>query len=61
MRRLRARRAAGNYVLRVEVDLGHLADLLVADQLLPAWDTEDPEAVARAVEKLLASMASLQA
>jgi hypothetical protein len=53
-RAYRQRRRQGKACLRLEVDLGELADLLVAGGLLQAWDSADKAAVKRAAEKLLA-------
>jgi len=47
------RRKNGRRVLKVEVELGPLADLLVDHQFLQQWDTEDPEAVRLALQEAL--------
>jgi hypothetical protein len=53
-RAYRQRRRQGKACLRLEVDLGELADVLVAGGFLQEWDSADKAAVERATEKLLA-------
>jgi hypothetical protein len=43
----------GKRVLRVEVEMGPVADLLCDHGFLQQWDSEDPEAVRRALEEAL--------
>jgi hypothetical protein len=52
VRRFRDRKRSGTLLIRIEVD-GLTRDELVDSGLLPAWDAEDPAAVAAAVERLL--------
>ena len=53
VRRFRERRREGKLLLpRIEID-GTTADDLVEHGLLQEWDTENPEAVAEAVVRLL--------
>jgi len=53
MRKARARRRNGVAVLQIEVAIGPLADQLVEAGLLGAWDSEDRDAIKRAVERVL--------
>jgi hypothetical protein len=53
VRRFRQRQREGKLLLpRIEID-GSIADDLVEAGLLQEWDTEQPEAVAEAVVRLL--------
>lgn len=56
MRKARQRHANGLAVLHIEVELGALADELVAAGFLQEWDCEDREAIERAVERVLAAL-----
>jgi hypothetical protein len=47
------RKRAGRRVLKVEVELGPLSDLLVDHGFLRAWDSEDPKAVQAALATAL--------
>jgi hypothetical protein len=47
------RHRAGKRVLKVEVEMGSLADLLCDHGFLQQWDSEDVEAVRRALEEAL--------
>jgi hypothetical protein len=53
VRACRRRKRAGHVLLKVEVDLGGLADLLVDAGFLPAWDSEDRDKVRTALEVAL--------
>jgi hypothetical protein len=53
VRRFRERKREGKLVLpRIEID-NSIADNLVEAELLEEWSTEDPQAIADAVVKLL--------
>jgi hypothetical protein len=53
VRACRRRKHSGLVLLKVEVDLGALADLLVDAGFLPAWDAEKRECVAAALQVAL--------
>ena len=57
MRAHRARLEAGRRVLPIEVELGPLGDLLMANGFLHGdWNLEDPQAAARGLQKLVEDM-----
>ena len=59
MRRHRKRLAKGLRVMRVEIDFDHLPDVLVAGGHLDPLRADDPNAVRRAIERLLACMVAV--
>jgi hypothetical protein len=57
MRAHRARLESGRRVLFVEAELGQLGDLLRANGFLAGdWNLEDPQEVARGLQKLVETM-----
>jgi hypothetical protein len=54
VRHCKLRKRAGLAVLRIEVQLGPLADQLAADRFLGEWNTENRAEIERALERMLA-------
>jgi hypothetical protein len=54
VRACKLRKRAGLAVLQIEVELGPLADQLVADKFLGEWDTENRTEIERALARMLA-------
>lgn len=54
-RRRRERKRCGIRVLKVAVSFDELADALIAESWLEAWDADSQEAVTRAVEAMLSA------
>jgi hypothetical protein len=59
VRRHRKRLSKGRRVMRVEVDFDHLPDVLVAGGHLDPLRADDPDAVRRAIERLLSRMVAV--
>jgi hypothetical protein len=55
----RARLAVGRAILRIEVDLGSVADMLVEGGLLEAWDAEDRSKIAAALQRQIELLVTL--
>ena len=53
---MRERAKDGRAVLRIDVDLFGLADVLVKHGLLEEWDADDREKIERATEKMIAAL-----
>ena len=56
--RCKLRKQAGRAVLQIEVQIGPLADQLAEDKVLKEWDTENRDAIKRALERMLAIYAN---
>lgn len=52
-RRCRARRQAGLALYMLELDPVATSEMLIDQELLPAWDAEDRGAVGRALSRLI--------
>jgi hypothetical protein len=61
VRRCKVRKRAGLAVLHVEVPLGPLADQLVEDRFLGAWDTESRAEITHALQRMLAVQRRVEA
>ena len=52
--RCKVRKKAGLGILRIEVQLGPLADQLAQDKFLAEWDTENRVEIEQALQRMLA-------